>query len=71
MTAHQLRARRLRLGWSRNQLAQILGVPIDAVCDWENGTRPIEVPAAVEQVLRRLESRGRRDSRSEDEARAS
>ncbi len=60
MTPHELRARRLHLGCSRNQLARTLGVPIDEVCDWEDGTRPIEVPAAVEQVLRRLESRGSR-----------
>ncbi len=71
MTSYQLRARRLHLGWSRNQLAHTLGVPIDDVAEWENGSRPIKFPAAIEQVLRQQESRSHRDWQSEDEARVS
>ncbi len=69
MTPNELRARRLHLGWSRDQLAHNLGVPIDEVADWEDGSRPIKTPAAVEQLLRQQESRFR--DRREDEARAS
>ena len=71
MTPHELRARRLHLGMSRDQLAHNLGVPIDEVAEWEDGTRPIKVPAAIEQVLRQQESRVRRDWDSRDEARVS
>jgi DNA-binding transcriptional regulator YiaG len=71
MTSFELRARRLHLGWSRNQLAHTLGVPIEDVAEWENGSRPIKFPAAIQQVLRQQESRSRHDRRSEDEARVS
>ncbi len=69
MTPHDLRARRLHLGWSRGQLAHTLGVPIDEVAEWENGNLPIKLPAAIEQVLRQQESRNRWPG--EDEARPS
>lgn len=56
MTPHELRKRRLHLGLSRDQLAQKVGVPIDEITEWEDGSSPIRTPVAVEHILRRFES---------------
>ena len=55
MTAKELRQRRLHLGLSRDQLAHTLGMPLDEVAEWEEGSAPIRTPVAVEHVLRRFE----------------
>lgn len=60
MTGDTLRSQRLRLGWSRDQLAHTVGVPSARVAAWEDGA-PIDCPRAVEQVLRQ-ESGSRRDT---------
>ncbi len=50
-----LRARRLRIGWSREQLAHAVGVPENNVRAWEEGSAPVTCPRAVEQLLRQRE----------------
>jgi DNA-binding transcriptional regulator YiaG len=50
-----LRSRRLRLGWSRDQLAHRIGVPADTLSEWEDEQAPIRCPNAVEQILGRSE----------------
>lgn len=58
MTPNELRKRRLHLGMSRDQLAHKVGVPIEEITRWEEGSAPIRTPVAVEHVLRRFESPG-------------
>lgn len=55
MTPNELRARRLSLGWSRQQLAIRVGVSPSQVLDWEEGTAPITCPAALAQILHQEE----------------
>jgi len=55
MTPNDLRTRRLRIGWSREQLAHSVGVSVTALRAWEDGTAPINCPRAVEQVLAQRE----------------
>jgi transcriptional regulator with XRE-family HTH domain len=55
MTGSDLRRRRLRLGWSRNQLAHRLGVSAEALASWEEEASSIGCPAAAELVLRDAE----------------
>ena len=57
MEGTELRARRLRAGCSRNQIAHALGVSVPVLQAWEDDGVPIEFPAAAEQVLRKLEKR--------------
>jgi transcriptional regulator with XRE-family HTH domain len=66
MTGSDLRKRRLRLGWSRGQLAHRLGVSPDAVADWEEGAISIHCPAAAEVILKD----GERDTSAETESRS-
>jgi len=63
MTSNDLRTRRLRIGWSREQLAHSVGVSVTALRAWEDGTAPITCPRAVEQLLTQREEseRGRFD----------
>lgn len=56
MNGPEFRHRRLRLGWSREQLAHSVGVPPEAIQKWENGESDISCPAALEQILRQTES---------------
>jgi transcriptional regulator with XRE-family HTH domain len=56
MTGPELRSRRLRLGRSREQVAQAVGVPVETLTDWEAGASPIRCPVAIEVVLRDGES---------------
>jgi len=51
MSGDSLRSQRLRLGWSREQLAHTVGVPAARVAAWENDNAPIDCPRAVAQVL--------------------
>lgn len=51
MTGDSLRSQRIRLGWSREQLAHTVGVPSSRVAAWENDNAPIDCPRALEQVL--------------------
>jgi transcriptional regulator with XRE-family HTH domain len=51
MNGDSLRSQRLRLGWSREQLAHTVGVPAARVAAWENDNAPIDCPRAVAQVL--------------------
>jgi len=55
MTSNDLRTRRLRIGWSREQLAHSVGVSVTTLRAWEDGTSPIHCPRAVEQVLTQRE----------------
>jgi transcriptional regulator with XRE-family HTH domain len=64
MTGDSLRSQRLRLGWSREQLAHTVGVASSRVAAWENDNAPIDCPRAVEQVL------GRRDREHDTSFRA-
>ena len=57
MLGTELRSRRLRLGCSRDQVAHALGVDAPTIQAWETEGEPIAFPSAVEQVLRKLESR--------------
>ena len=57
MTGSELRARRLRAGCSRDQLAHSVGVPVETISEWEGEETPIRCPVAVEVVLRDAESR--------------
>jgi DNA-binding transcriptional regulator YiaG len=52
MTGTDLRRRRLRLGWSRNQLAHQLGVSAEDLAAWEEESSSIGCPAAAELLLR-------------------
>ncbi len=65
MTGSEFRHRRLRLGWSREQLAHSLGVPADAIQTWENEESRISCPAALEQILRQTESVSERFGREQ------
>ncbi len=55
--AHELRYElillRLRAGLKQYQLAQLLGVPQTALCDWERGRRPVspEVAQRIREAL--------------------
>jgi transcriptional regulator with XRE-family HTH domain len=62
MSGDSLRSQRLRLGWSREQLAHTVGVPAARVAAWENDNAPIDCPRAVEQVLAQS---GREEPRAE------
>ena len=64
MTGSDLRRRRLRRGWSRDQLAHQLGVSAEAVAEWEEGASLIGFPAAVEVVLRERDREGDAESRA-------
>ena len=55
MTGSDIRRRRIRLGISRDQLAHQLGVPAEAVEDWEAGASAITCPLALNQILREEE----------------
>lgn len=65
MTGSLLRSRRLRLGWSRDQLAHSVGVSSDQLAAWEEELGEIACPNAVEQILRQRESRDVSDWRAE------
>ena len=56
-----LRRKRLRLGWSREQFAHSVGVSAETVALWEEGSEKIGCPVVVEQVLRRNEDRFEND----------
>lgn len=47
LTPAEVRAARAELGWTRPQLARVLGVSFQAVRHWEEGRRPCRGPAAV------------------------
>ena len=55
MNSSDLRTRRLRIGWSREQLANAVGVSPAALRAWEDGTAPVSCPRALEQLLRQRE----------------
>jgi len=55
MNPSDLRRRRLRIGWSREQLAQAVGVSPLLLRAWEDGTAPVTFPRALEQLLRQCE----------------
>jgi transcriptional regulator with XRE-family HTH domain len=55
LTGNQLRRERLRIGWSRNQLAHEVGVSAEDVASWEEGSRTIDCPVVLDQVLRQHE----------------
>lgn len=56
MTSSDLHQRRLRLGLSRDQLAQAVGVDEKTMAAWEEGAESIRCPRALEQILRQRES---------------
>ena len=60
MTPNDLRTRRLRIGWSREQLAHSVGISDVTLRAWEDGTTPISCPRAVEQLLSQRETQDER-----------
>ena len=54
MTATEFRARRLALGLTQAQLAELLGASTMTVYRWEKGTRGIRRPALIELKLDQL-----------------
>lgn len=46
MTPHDLKRRRVALGWSQHRLAQELGVNRSTITKWESGQHPIPPMAA-------------------------
>lgn len=63
MSLPDLKRRRLRLGWSREQLAHEVGVSAETIGDWEEGTVAVTCPRALEQVLRQRETQRDRETR--------
>jgi transcriptional regulator with XRE-family HTH domain len=61
MSGPSLRSRRLRLGWSKGQLAHALGVSETALAEWEEDSAKITCPHALEQLLEQREATSRRD----------
>jgi transcriptional regulator with XRE-family HTH domain len=55
MNPSDLRRRRLRIGWSREQLAHAVGISPVLLRAWEDGTVPVSCPRALEQLLRQCE----------------
>jgi len=55
MNPSDLRRRRLRIGWSREQLAHAVGVSAMLFRAWVDGTAPVSCPRALEQLLRQRE----------------
>ena len=55
ITGTDLRRQRLRMGWSRDQLAHSVGVTAETVASWEEGSEKINCPAVVEQILRQYD----------------
>jgi len=66
MNGDSLRTQRLRLGWSREQLAHTVGVPAARVAAWENDNAPIDCPRAVAQVLAQRHPRDQHDQSGSD-----
>ena len=58
-----VRRSRLRIGWSREQLGQQIGVDADTISLWEQGALDVSCPIVVEQVFRRYEPASRYASR--------
>jgi transcriptional regulator with XRE-family HTH domain len=56
MNPTDLRRRRLRIGWSAEQLAHAAGVSATALRAWEEGSAPVSCPHAIEQLLRQREA---------------
>jgi DNA-binding transcriptional regulator YiaG len=54
MNAHDLRARRLALGYGVNLMAEILRVPPDTLLDWETGRAEIDDPEWLTAALQAL-----------------
>ena len=52
ITGSDLRRRRLRMGWSREQFAHSVGVTAETVASWEEETQSIDCPSVVGQILR-------------------
>jgi DNA-binding transcriptional regulator YiaG len=61
MNPSDIHTRRLRIGWSREQLAHAVGVSVAVVRAWEDGTTAVTCPRALEQVLRQREEIEHRD----------
>jgi DNA-binding transcriptional regulator YiaG len=56
MDRDELRTRRLQLGLSQTELADLLGVHLMTVSKWERGVNPI--PASVPPTLQTIEAGG-------------
>jgi len=51
LNGSEVRRRRIAIGWSRDQLAAYVGVPVKEVADWESGDSEIEFTVAVRFAL--------------------
>ena len=57
LSGQELRRRRLRLGLSRDQLAQSVGVPPATILAWEEDTAAVAFPHALRQILQQSDER--------------
>ncbi len=51
ISASEIRQSRLRLGWSRDQLARQIGVDADTIAAWESGAAAISCPISLLQIF--------------------
>ena len=63
LSGSEIRRSRLRIGWSREQLGQQIGVDSDTISLWEQGSLEVSCPIVLEQVFRRYEPASRYASR--------
>jgi transcriptional regulator with XRE-family HTH domain len=63
LSGSEIRRSRLRIGWSREQLGQQIGVDSDTISLWEQGSLAVSCPIVLEQVFRRYEPASRYASR--------
>lgn len=54
MTADDLRAHRLALGYSVSLMSEVIGIRPEVLADWESGRRPIEEPDWLAAALRAI-----------------
>jgi transcriptional regulator with XRE-family HTH domain len=52
ISGSEIRHNRLRLGWSRDQLARQLGVDAETIGAWETDAAAISCPLSLEQIFR-------------------
>ena len=62
MTPEELRARRMALGLTQEQLGEIIGKPRNTITRWESGSLAIRDQALLSLALEALERRPRADT---------
>lgn len=61
MTGEELRAARIRAGYSQTALAKLIGVSRQTIWYWEHGKYPISGPGAY--ILARLPAKAQRQAK--------